>query len=224
MLIERDVDDFAMLGWLDEYMVGHKGFIAGGCFKNILSGQSAKDIDIFFENEEDFYEAEMYFDRQTPTYEGPDKLNARYRFLYESKNAKGYIDIDRKVRIELCHKVYGSAKDIVSKFDFTITKFAYYKVMVEDETVAEDIFGDGDNTHVEYRVLMDDRFFEHLHLKRVVTDDQILYPAATFERMIRYGKYGYFPCRETKMKIIKALREADERQIELSDSLYDGLD
>ena len=219
MLIEKDVGDFAMLGWLDQYMIGHKGFIAGGCFKNILSGQRAKDIDIFFESEADYYEAEVYFDRQTPTYNRPDKLDTRYRFLYESKNAKGYIDIDRKVRIELCHKVYGTAREMLSKFDFTITKFAYYKEQVED-------FGeDGKvDTHVEYRVLMDDCFFEHLHLKRIVTDDLILYPAATFERMIRYGRYGFFPCRETKMKIIKALREADERQVELSESLYDGLD
>lgn len=29
---------------------------------------------------------------------------------------------------------------------------------------------------------------------------------------------------ETKMKIIKALRDADESQIELAESLYDGLD
>ena len=105
MLVEKDVGDFAMLGWLDQYMVGHKGFIAGGCFKNILSGQRAKDIDIFFEKEADFYEAEAYFDRQTPTYNRPDKMDTRYHFLYESKNAKGYIDIGSKVRIELCHKV-----------------------------------------------------------------------------------------------------------------------
>lgn len=30
-------DNFWQIRWLDKYMEGHKGFIAGGCFKNILS-------------------------------------------------------------------------------------------------------------------------------------------------------------------------------------------
>lgn len=33
-------DNFWQIRWLDKYMEGHKGFIAGGCFKNILSGRS----------------------------------------------------------------------------------------------------------------------------------------------------------------------------------------
>ena len=35
-------------------MQGHKGFIAGGCFKNILSREEVKDVDIFFHNQSDF--------------------------------------------------------------------------------------------------------------------------------------------------------------------------
>lgn len=34
--------------WLDDYLVGHKGFICGGCFKNILNKEKVKDLDIFF--------------------------------------------------------------------------------------------------------------------------------------------------------------------------------
>lgn len=37
-------------------------------------------------------------------------------------------------------------------------------------------------------------------------------------------KYGYFPCKETKMKIINALRDLTDEQVELSESLYDGMD
>lgn len=47
---------------------------------------------------------------------------------------------------------------------------------------------------------------------------------STFERMLRYAKYGYFPCKETKMKIINALRDLTDEQVELSESLYDGMD
>lgn len=53
-------DNFWQIRWLDKYMEGHKGFIAGGCFKNILSGERVKDIDIFFESESDFQEAITY--------------------------------------------------------------------------------------------------------------------------------------------------------------------
>ena len=37
-------DNFWQIRWLDKYMEGHKGFIAGGCFKNILSGERVKDM------------------------------------------------------------------------------------------------------------------------------------------------------------------------------------
>lgn len=50
-LIKRDRENFWMLNWLDEYMTGHKGFICGGCFKNIFNKEKVKDLDIFFENE-----------------------------------------------------------------------------------------------------------------------------------------------------------------------------
>ena len=45
-LIKRDRENFWMLNWLDEYMTGHKGFICGGCFKNIFNkeGSLGKDV------------------------------------------------------------------------------------------------------------------------------------------------------------------------------------
>ena len=60
-------------------------------------------------------------------------------------------------------------------------------------------------THIEYKIVCDENFFEHLNLKRLVTDDKIPFPMSTFERMIRYIGYGYRPCRETKVKIATAI-------------------
>lgn len=37
-------DNFWQIRWLDKYMEGHKGFIAGGCFKNILSGEKVRPL------------------------------------------------------------------------------------------------------------------------------------------------------------------------------------
>ena len=79
-------------------------------------------------------------------------------------------------------------------------------------------------SNIEYKVMYDDKFFEHLHTKRLVVDDKILFPMSTFERMIRYIKYGYMPCRETKLKIATAIHETNIEDISVSKSLYEGMD
>lgn len=235
MLIKHERDNYWMLNWLDEFMVGHKGFICGGCFKNIFNREKVKDLDIFFECKDDFEEAVEYFDSQTPGYEGDVIRDEAYNFLYENKNVKAYKHIKTGIRIELCCKIFGKPDDILKNFDFTIVKFAYYKEEIEDETGEEydgisivlnaDTGGyEKPKTHIEYKILMDDKFFEHIHMKRLVIDEEIPFPMSTFERMFRYAKYGFFPCKETKMKIIQALRELSDEQVELSESLYDGMD
>lgn len=234
MLIKQERDNFWLLNWLDEFMTGHKGFICGGCFKNIFNHEKVKDLDIFFKNRTDFDEAVQYFDSQSTRYEGKDKGAEIYQFYYENENVKAYKHIEKGITVELCCKIFGTAEEILNNFDFTVTKFSYYKEEVEDETGATieyEPFGielvepnKKPETHIEYKILHDDKFFEHLHLKRLVTDNKIPYPMSTFERMLRYAKYGYFPCRETKMKIIEALRDLSEHQVELSESLYDGMD
>ena len=224
-----------MLNWLDKFMEGHKGFICGGCFKNIFNQEKVKDLDIFFQNEGDREEAVDYFDSMTAGYtdgtmeDTVSEDEAEYRFLYENDNVKAYVHKETGIRLELISKIYGTAEQIISQFDFSITKFAYYKAEVEDETGAEVEENQFENdskaeTHIEYRVIYDDKFFEHLHLKRLVVDDKIPFPMSTFERMLRYAKYGYFPCKETKLKLIKALNELDSREIEISESLYNGWD
>lgn len=240
MLVKESRDNYWMLNWLDQFMVGHKGFICGGCFKNIFNKEKVKDLDIFFHSKTDFDDAVEYYDSKTAGYwiDGDpdnelDEDKAEYKFLYENANVKAYIHKKTGVRIELCCKIFGTVEDILNQFDFTIVKFAYYKEEVEDETdtEVEDPFEeefieiDEDiSTHIEYKILVHNKFFEHLHMKRLVTDDKILFPMSTFERAFRYAKYGYFPCKETKMKMARAIKELPDEQLEVSESLYDGMD
>lgn len=234
MLIKQQRENFWILNWLDEFMIGHKGFICGGCFKNIFCHERVKDLDIFFKCKNDFDDAIQYFDSMTIGYEGKDKRSEKYSFYYENPNVKAYKHIRTGIVLELCCKIFGSEEEIINQFDFTIVKFAYYKEEVEDKTgaVVEENTSyvkliesdDIQQTHIEYRVLHDDKFFEHLHLKRLVIDNDIPFPISTFERMFKYSKYGYFPCKETKMKMIHSLRELTHEGVELSDSLYDGMD
>lgn len=44
----KDKDVFFKIRRLDKYMTNHKGYIAGGCFKNIFTDTKIKDLDIFF--------------------------------------------------------------------------------------------------------------------------------------------------------------------------------
>lgn len=220
MIIEIERDNFYMLNWLEKYLIGHKGFICGGCFKNIFNGEKAKDLDIFFKTETDWHDAVQYFDERSVGYgfeeEALTEEEAEYRFYYENNKVKAYKHLKTGITIELCRSIFGEPKEIISNFDFTITKFAYYKEEVKDEKT--------NDTHIESKIVCDDKFFEHLHLKRLVIDDKIPFPMSTFERVLRYSKYGYFPCKETKIKLAKAINELPEETITVSESLYNGMD
>ena len=235
MLVKENRDNFWMLNWLDEFMVGHKGFICGGCFKNIFNKEKVKDLDIFFNCKNDWDEAVDYFDINKSLLMKDWIVLSRSLapFYYENKNVKAYKHIKTGIVLELCRKIFGTAEDILNQFDFTIVKFAYYKEEVEDKTGAvvednpfeiEPIENERPKTHIEYRVMYDDKFFEHLHMKRLVVDNEIPFPMSTFDRMFKYAKYGYFPCKETKMKVIDSIRQLPNEQVQISESLYDGMD
>jgi hypothetical protein len=202
----KDSWDFiSHLSWLDEYMSGHKGFIAGGCFKNIFNKEAVKDLDIFFESEVDFIEAEQHY-----------KSNEDYYIYYENSKVIAFKNRNKPhITIELVRTVFGTPEEIISKFDFSITKFAYYKATEED--------AEGNEITV-YKCMYHKDFFEHLHLKRLVVEETLLFPVSTFERMLRYAKYGYFPCKESKRRIINNLRNNVIEGDDISQSLYNGLD
>lgn len=184
--------------FLDMYMANHKGFIAGGAFKNIFNGQKLKDIDIFFENESDFSQAKEYF-----------KTNENYIFSYENANTISYKNKSTNIRVELIHKHYGKATEILDMFDFSITKMAYYRDV-------------NDNGSTSFQILHHSNYFSDLINKKLVLEKNILYPISTFERSYRYCKYGYGLCRESKENLIKALQNSNVEDI--SNDLYFGID
>lgn len=202
---ERLPEQISKVRFLDIYMCGHNGFIAGGCFKNIFQKEKIKDIDIFFETEVDFNQANQYFEEHED-----------YIFSYENSNTIAHKNIKTNIRIELVRNTYGSPTEILSKFDFSITKFAYCK-----RAVGGDEFGITDST-IEYYCCYHIDFFEHLTLKKLVLEPTILFPLSTFERSYRYRTYGYGLCRESKQNLLNALQGVDTNN--LSNELYFGLD
>lgn len=131
MIIELEKDNFFMLDWLDKYLVGHKGFVCGGCFKNIFNNEKVKDVDVFFKSKADWDEAVMWFDECSVgfgfDYDCLTEETAEYRFFYENSKVKAYKDLKTGMTVELCRSIFGEPKEIISQFDFTISKFAYYK-------------------------------------------------------------------------------------------------
>jgi len=183
--------------FLDHYMINHKGFIAGGCFKNIFSNQKIKDIDIFFKCEADYSEANAYF-----------KSNEDYIFSYENANTISYKNKKTNIRIELIRKHYGTPEDIISIFDFSITKMAYFRELKDDVEA--------------FTILFHDKFFQDLSCKKLCLEKDIMYPISTFERSFRYCRYGFGLCKESKENLINALKNSNTDDI--SSDLYFGID
>lgn len=206
----KEILNFRQLYFLDKFLIGHKGFVAGGCFKNIFNKQAVKDIDMFFESKEDFNDAVKYF--KDLIKENPEE----WRKSYENKNVWAIYSEKDKLRIELVRSVFGSPEKIISDFDFSVTKFAYYRN--EDNIDVEDYMA-------QFEVMYHEDYFEHLQMKRLVIDDEIPFPVSTFNRSYKYQSYGYGLCKESKIKLITSLREIDVlNEDELGKSLYEGKD
>lgn len=177
--------------------------IAGGCFKNYFSFEKVKDIDIFFETKKDF-----------EAYLSDIKENEDYEQIYENSKAIGFKHLKHHTRIDLVRSIFASPEKIISGFDFTVTKFALF----EEEIVTET------KHHKQMSVIHVDNYFEHLHLKKLVIDDQIPFPISSFNRMIRYIRYGFIPCNETKQKLIEAIRKISTKDIDVTKELYESFD
>lgn len=68
----------------------------------------------------------------------------------------------------------------------------------------------------EYKLLYHEKFFEHLHMKRLVIDENIPFPVSTWERSYRYKGYGYNMCRETKKKLLQAIKGVNVEEEDVS--------
>lgn len=205
---EQSVLNFSMLNQLNTFMFGHKGFIAGGCFKNILKGEEYRDVDVYFESMSDFNDAVRFYKEEIKS------ENGRYSFSYKNDKVYAVYDHERNVRIELIKSIFGSPEDIISQFDFTITKMAYYKLENEE-----------DSLDFEMLIIHHEDFFEHLHMNRLVIDDELPFPVSSFNRSYKYQKYGYGLCRESKLKLLNAIHALDVNDLDnLDATLYDGLD
>lgn len=199
---KADRDVFFSLRRIDKYMEGHNGFIAGGAFKNLFNNEKVRDVDVFFKSNEDFLAADKYFLK-----------NQEYSKHYNNDNCHAYKNKKNGVVVELVKTRFLEPDKLLDIFDFTIVKAAY--IREENESGG-----------VNYKLLYSHRFFEDLHLKKLVIDGDwkvLPHPINTYDRTYKYQRYGYALCRESKIKIIEMLKNT-EGEIDISGSLYFGID
>lgn len=204
----EEIRNYPQIRFMKEFLIGHPGFIAGGCFKSAFYGEKPHDLDMFFKDMTEYTDAVRYFDGEKDDYERG----------YQNKNVESFIHKKTGIRIECVKKVFGTPEQIISNFDFTITKFAFY---VEVEPPEDE----DDSWHYIDCVIYHPNFFERLLMKRLVVDDKLPYPVSSFHRTYKYAASGFLPCRETKLKLIRALQELPEvKDSDLANSFYEGVD
>lgn len=226
--LTRSEYDYMQLSWLKKYLWGHRGYIAGGCFKNIFNGQHVKDLDIFFNNQFDFDKAKAFFQKRIEADERKNANDKKWIFSYENSNVWSVKDIKNNVRLELIQSHFGTPSELLATFDFTITKMAYYSVDSQEASENQDFNFDGKDQSGDFKILMSSLFFENLQTKRLVIDNErILYPLSTLNRSLKYSGYGYKMCHNSKLKLARSLAELSVKKIDddaLSNSFYAGID
>lgn len=189
--------NYVELKGLQKYVKSTKGFIAGGCFKDLFSGKQTRDIDIFFENETDYTAA-------VKVYSGKKNLKK----IYENDKCTGYRDTENNIGVELVKSIFGTPESVISQFDFTIVKAAYFNPPSQEQSI---------------QFIYHPDFFEHLTLKRLVIDEGMPRAVATLNRTWKYAKYGFGLCRESKVKLTNEIIEKGVVD-DINGDLYFGFD
>jgi hypothetical protein len=189
--------NYIKLKGLQRYIKDTKGFIAGGCFKDLFQGKKTRDIDVFFQNEEDYNNALKVY-----------RTKKNFKLIYSNDNCTGYRDIKENIGIELIKSIFGTPEEVISQFDFTIVKAAYCNPPLEEQDI---------------QFIYHPDFFEHLLLKRLVIDEGMPKAVATLNRSWKYAKYGFGLCKESKTKLTN---EIIERGVvdDINGDLYFGFD
>lgn len=178
-LVKSLPEQLPRLRFLDRFMANHTGYIAGGCFKGLFTGEKIKDVDLFFVDDFEAKKAVKYFTE-----------NPEFKPSYSNDRVSAFVDSKTGIRVEVISGFVGEPKQMISNFDFTITKAAYLK---NPETG-------------QYEFIFHERFFEHLIAQKLVIDDKILFPLSTFNRSLRYTRYGFNLCGESKSRIIESVQ------------------
>lgn len=155
-------------------LVSKDAYVAGGCFKQFLTGQPIRDIDIWFSSEA----AHSAMVQKM-------KKNPNYTIAYETTRSVGFQHNTESILLDLVGMRFGTPIEILSGFDFTVCQMAYYVDAAGVPTLA-----------------YHPTFLDDLNKKLLVMDPAVqsgLVPNFVFNRMVKYCRdYGFTPSLELK--------------------------
>lgn len=170
--IEGNLSEFKELRFMRKLLYNthacKKVYIAGGCFADLLQGKEPKDFDFWYASELDYTLATA-----APT-------NVRYvsRNCVAVKH-DGYL-------VEHINVRFGTPREILENFDFTVCKFAAF---IDGSGVA--------------KVLYHKDFFKDLQRKEIAVETTRELKQETISRIVKYSNKGF----KITKKVAKLLGE-----------------
>lgn len=177
-LLGADVKADSDLIDLAPLLVEGQSFVAGGVFKDIATGGTPKDIDVFFYDVGSYTNAVERF-----------RASTKYTEEYATSRSMGFKHTTSGMLVDLVCYQFGTPLEVISRFDFTVCKMAFYK------------------QNGEFFVIHDARFHRDLEDRRLVVEANIEDPDLFFNRMIRYVNYGYKVDLTVKQQLFNSIRQ-----------------
>lgn len=191
-----------------QLVVAGKGFFAGGMFKNLFTDTPARDLDIWAPTEDALNQIALELGDLKCSKEGYEA-----QLHYKTDKARGYTLVDSNekpvCKFELVNSRSGGPKQVLDEFDFSITKFAYVPVQAKDGNKEQvGVLGNG-------KCYYHPTFFRDLVLKRLVLENPnkerpLDSPINTWNRALKYTRYGYNLCRESKKYLLRQVHSQME--------------
>ena len=133
---------------------------------------------------------DVFFNDEAGFTEALTNFDAKFDKVYENDNTVCFNVNEQNV--ELIKSQFGGVQQMLDRFDFSIVKFAVY---IDNEGAM--------------RARYHDKFFEHLLQRKLVLLNTAILPVNTFERALKYTRYGYSLCLESKQILIDSIRNSD---------------
>jgi hypothetical protein len=193
--IIKDALEFPVIRKLIPYLQNSSGFIAGGVFKDLFLNSDFRDLDFFFENIDEY---RVSLNQLT--------INQKCVRTYENQNAVGIYDNIDKINIDLVTKIFGSPKQILDSFDFTVSKFSLFR-----------------DNNKKFKVIYHQYFFEDLATKHLRFNVETANPVAQLSRVIKYSGYGFKINKPDFLNLIKQINELEpESLLNFSDNNFNS--
>lgn len=176
-IIKNKIKEYKNTHWF-QTLASRRAFIAGGALTSALTDKKINDFDVYFRTQAECDSAINYF-------------NLRGRCVATTDNAITYelpSTIEDTVTIQLIraeHLINQCVYDTIRNFDFTINMAAYD--MLSDNIIA----------HVD--------FYKHNMQRKLVFNDDTLYPIISMHRAIKYINRGYTLSGHEQVKIALAI-------------------